>query len=81
MEAGRRSEAEEALVAYRISWDPNEGFVSIVAPTAQDALLLSDDFERRGMPPMVSELDGTPLTRLDLELMIAAQSTTVRTDA
>ncbi|MDR4308264.1 hypothetical protein IHQ68_16725 [Chelatococcus sambhunathii] len=55
--------------------------MSIVAPTAQDALLLADDFERRGIPPMVSELDGTPLTRLDLELMIAAQSSAKRADA
>jgi hypothetical protein len=61
-------------MAYRISWEPNAGFVSIVAPTAQDALLLSAEFERKGMPAMVSELDGTPLTALDLELMVAAQS-------
>lgn len=69
-------------MSYRISWRPDEGYVSIVAPTAHDALLLSADFERRGLPAMVSELDGTPLTSLDLELMIAAQSSTrKRTDA
>ncbi|WP_020180621.1 hypothetical protein [Methylopila sp. M107] len=70
-------------MAFRISWSPEQGYVSIVAQTAQDALLLSADFERRGLPAMVSELDGTPLTSLDLELMIAAQSSALskRTDA
>lgn len=68
-------------MAYRISWEPQEdreAFVSILAPTAQDALLLSEDFERRGMPAMVSELDGTRLTALDLEIMIAAQSAALK---
>lgn len=61
-------------MSYRISWEPDQGFVSILTPTAQDALLLSAEFERRGIPPLVSELDGTPLTTLDLEIMSAAMA-------
>lgn len=59
-------------MSYRISWNPDEGFVSILTSTAQDALLLAADFERRGMPAIVSEMDGTPLTSLDLELLVAS---------
>ena len=61
-------------MSYRISWGPEEGFVSILTRTAHEALLLSADFEQRGMPAMVSEMDGTPLTSLDLELIVTAQS-------
>lgn len=61
-------------MSYRISWQPDQGFVSILTSTPQDALLLSAEFERKGMPPVVSELDGTPLTRLDLEIMAAAMA-------
>lgn len=65
-------------MSYRISWEPDQGFVSILTATAQDALLLAAEFERKGIPPIVSELDGTPLTRLDLEIMATAMATPKR---
>lgn len=61
-------------MSYRISWGPEEGFVSILTVTAQDALLLAADFERRGLPALVSEMDGTPVAPFDLELLVAAQA-------
>ena len=65
-------------MSYRISWGPETGFVSILTNTAQDALLLAADFERRGLPAMVSEMDGTPLTSFDLELIVVSQADRIK---